>query len=238
MTTTKYTLLALAALPLPLLAGCPGVFGCGGYNGGGDAVYQRGTDSLIECGNGGFVLMTAAATTEGRMDGTDGVGPNGGLAFSQTENEDETLSIPALGAGSWQNADLDQVTLDHANTMCTALTTRGWWTAPIDSVPQVTELANAAHRLVLCPSDTFYLADATDTFTGNFTLQAGSLDATTNPDAIHLQPIAVGGQLDISGAFTSSDLGAPATATWQTVPADDGAITFCTNGAHPLPESN
>lgn len=119
-------------------AGCPGL-GCGGYTGGGDTVYQRGSDALILCENGGFVATLSTGTVEGfyhdeaQVDagpvGYGIEGDNGAHAFDLYQNADGTTTTPQLGAGAWQALALDQTELDHANLQCEDLVNRAWWTA-------------------------------------------------------------------------------------------------------------
>jgi len=107
------------------MAGCL----CGGYDGGGDRVYQRnGAEMLILCENGGFVASLETNMLEGRSDGaTATLGETGELAFDLQYNADGTMTTPQLGTAAWTAMDLDQVALDHANVMCNDLTTRSWW---------------------------------------------------------------------------------------------------------------
>ncbi len=121
--------LILAALFLP---GC--LFGCGAYDGAGDVTYQRGTESLILCTNGGFAMTLASGIVEGRytFDGTATiatVGDSGATAFTLTDHGDGTASTPELGMLAWEKTTLDKTDLDHAHVLCTDLETRSWWTA-------------------------------------------------------------------------------------------------------------
>jgi hypothetical protein len=133
------TLLALALVaPLAvLLPGCP--LGCGAYDGAGDQVYSRGNDMLILCENGGFVATLETRTLEGRFMtnpvGSDargfGVnGEDGQLAFDLFDNPDGTARTPQLGDSPWSQVNLDEVGLDHADSLCQDLVNRPWWTAP------------------------------------------------------------------------------------------------------------
>ena len=117
---------------LLLMSGCL----CGGYDGGGNKVYQRsGAELLILCENGGFVANLTSSTIEGRyMEQTPDVGigvdgATGDLAFDFTDHHDGTASTPQLGDTPWTQMNLDQVALDHANVQCTDLEAREWWTA-------------------------------------------------------------------------------------------------------------
>jgi hypothetical protein len=117
-----------------LLTGCV----CGAYNGGGDTVYSRNSDSLILCENGGFVATLTTGALEGRYTedttgdggGTAVRGDTGELAFVLHANTDGTVSTPELGADPWTHMSLNQTELDHADVLCTDLETRAWWGQP------------------------------------------------------------------------------------------------------------
>jgi len=130
----------LAALLLGSIAitatGCP--MGCSAFNGSGDKVYARGSDQLILCENGGFAADVSGKTTEGFYTenapgssilyvGTDG--PTGTHAFDIQSASDGTETIPELGGTGWTEVSLDQVSRDHADSRCTDLETRQWWTS-------------------------------------------------------------------------------------------------------------
>ncbi|HEY3801287.1 MAG TPA: hypothetical protein VGL61_01720 [Kofleriaceae bacterium] len=125
-------LASLCAAGTVLLAGCP--LGCGGYSGNGDRVLASGTDQLILCENGGFVATTSAGTTEGMIvvgtTGTVGIeGDDGAQLFTLV---DEGTQVTTAGFGSddsWDEVDENEVQLDHADVLCTDLTSRGWWSA-------------------------------------------------------------------------------------------------------------
>ena len=130
---------ALAALLLvvaTLTAGCPLAPSCGGFEGGGNRVYQR-TDSemLILCENGGFVATLTDRMVEGTyLDNGDGTGiatngEDGQLAFDAQFNPDSTLTTPQLGDTPWTWMDLSPTALDHSNSLCQDLQYRSWWTA-------------------------------------------------------------------------------------------------------------
>jgi hypothetical protein len=138
--TGMRTILAFVLLTASLLpaTGCLLPGGCGALNGKTDKVYARGNDSLIICGNGGFIANVQAGTIEGRyMEnavGSDangfGVrGDNGQLAFDLYNNPDGTIRTPQLGTTAWTDAQLDPTALDHADVQCTDLVNRAWWTA-------------------------------------------------------------------------------------------------------------
>jgi hypothetical protein len=130
----------LAALLLASIAitatGCP--MGCSAFAGGGDQVYAHGADQLILCENGGYSATVNGAMNEGfytenaagssvRYTGTDG--PTGSHAFDLSPQSNGTETIPELGGSGWTAVTLDQVAADHANTLCTDLETRAWWTS-------------------------------------------------------------------------------------------------------------
>src|SRR6185312_1393328 len=102
----KSLLLATVVTVLPLLAACPGL-GCGGFTGGGDKVYARGTESLILCENGGFVANTTTGSFEGRYsEDINGKwfatnGATGELAFDFSYATDGSLDAPQLGTTAW-----------------------------------------------------------------------------------------------------------------------------------------
>jgi hypothetical protein len=116
--------------------GCPGPFGCGGFEGTSNRVYQRSdTEMLILCENGGFVAKLADRTVEGvYLDNLDGTGmamngESGELAFDAQTNTDYTLSTPQIGDAPWSQMSLGATALDHSNVLCEDLEYRAWWTA-------------------------------------------------------------------------------------------------------------
>ena len=130
----------LAALLLGSIAvtatGCP--MGCSAFSGSGDKVYGHGADQLVLCENGGYSAIVAGKADEGfytenapgstvLYTGTDG--PTGTHAFDMTHETNGTETIPQLGGSGWIEVTLDQVSRDHANTLCTDLETRTWWTS-------------------------------------------------------------------------------------------------------------
>jgi hypothetical protein len=129
--------LALILVPLVVLL-MPGCipFGCGGYSGGGDTVYARGSDQLVLCENGGFVATSNGQTIEGKLEtdtsattlGIEGDDNTTVFTLDGTSG-DSTVDTDGLGAGEWDYVNENQVGLDHANTLCTDLTNRAWWTA-------------------------------------------------------------------------------------------------------------
>ncbi len=131
----KRLALIFAAGLATLQTGCI-PFGCGGYSGGGDTVYARGTDQLVLCENGGFVATSNGATIEGKLETdtsavTIGIeGDDSATVFTlDGTSGDSTVDTDGLGAGEWDYVNENQVGLDHANSLCTDLTTRAWWTA-------------------------------------------------------------------------------------------------------------
>lgn len=105
---------------------------CGGYDGGGNRVYQRNdAEMLIFCENSGFVATLTTNMLEGRIDsmGAPINGESGEVAFDIVPNTDGTITTPQLGDTPWTEMNLDAVALDHANVLCEDLTTRAWWTA-------------------------------------------------------------------------------------------------------------
>lgn len=130
----RLLLLAVALSASISAVGCV-PFGCGAYQGASDMVYQRGSDMMIVCGNGGYSATLGAATKEGRAGGsalTDG--PTGRIA-SDLATDRTTGALTAFG-GAWTAVTLDQTALDHADTLCTDLETRAWWNAtalPVDT---------------------------------------------------------------------------------------------------------
>jgi len=121
----------LASAVMVLASGCL----CGAYNGAGDKVYSRGDESMILCGNGGFVANLTAGSVEGRfMQDAAGAwlatrGDDGQLAFDFSYAADGSLDAPQLGDAAWAPKLLDQTALDHADVQCSDLETRTWWTA-------------------------------------------------------------------------------------------------------------
>lgn len=113
--------------------GCPGF--CGGFSGADDRVYQRGTESLILCDNGGFVANTTSGSIEGRyLQDASGQwfatrGDDGQLAFDISYDENGALMAPQLGETAFTSVALDATALDHADVQCQDLETRAWWTA-------------------------------------------------------------------------------------------------------------
>jgi hypothetical protein len=129
----RHSMLVAAALAaVTLLPSC--IFGCGAYSGDGDRAYQRGSESMIICTNGGFVANLASGGVEGRytFDGTVTTATReaGALvAFRLTDFSDGTATAPELGPLAWEKQNLDKTDLDHADIQCADLETRPWWTA-------------------------------------------------------------------------------------------------------------
>ena len=124
---------ALAALALAsaLVAhtGC----GCGAYEGGGNRAYERGSELLLLCENGGFVATLDTTMLEGRYSDnhaghvTGFNGEDGAIAFELTDNQDGTAIAPTLGEGAWTSVALDMTAADHSNVLCNDLAMRAWW---------------------------------------------------------------------------------------------------------------
>src|SRR5207248_7458682 len=149
------SLAALVALCVSLQACIP--FGCGAYSGGGDKVYTRGNDVLVECDNGGYVAMLATGNQEGMLGGDGGVDPASGMiVFSQTTSNDgqNGLTITGSLAGAWAPDPLDKTSLDHIDAVCSDLINRMWWHSPVTAIAQITEYADDAGQnpIVLCPN--------------------------------------------------------------------------------------
>jgi hypothetical protein len=114
-----------------LATGC----GCAAYDGAGDRVFQRGSDSMILCENGGFVANLSSGSIEGKyQQDASGQwfairGDDGQLATDISFQADGSVDAPQLGTTAWAEVQLDQTALDHADVQCQDLTTRSWWTA-------------------------------------------------------------------------------------------------------------
>lgn len=121
----------LASAVMVLASGCL----CGAYNGAGDKVYSRGSESMILCENGGFVANLTTGSVEGRvMEDASGQwfatkGDDGQFAFDFSYATDGSLDAPQLGDTAWTPRTMDQTSLDHADVQCSDLETRSWWTA-------------------------------------------------------------------------------------------------------------
>ena len=116
--------------------GCPGAFGCGGFEGTSNRVYQRNdSEMLILCDNGGFVATLADRMVEGfytdnfNGTGTATNGEDGALAFDVQTNADYTVSTPQLGTSLWTQMNLSATALDHSDVLCQDLEYRAWWLA-------------------------------------------------------------------------------------------------------------
>jgi hypothetical protein len=131
------TLAALSALVAN--SGCV-PFGCGGFEGGGNRAFERSSEMILLCENGGFVATLETTMVEGRY--TDSVGfvtatkgEDNTLAFELADNYDGTSHAAQLGDGLWTTVPLDTVAADHANVLCNDLALRGWWTSPASREP-------------------------------------------------------------------------------------------------------
>lgn len=133
----RNVLLASLALASAFVAntGCV-PFGCGGWEGGGNRAFERGSEMILLCENGGFVASLETEMVEGRYDAssvnvTATRGETGQLAFELVEHGDGTASASKLGDGAWTAVVLDTVAADHSNNLCTDLEVRAWWATPV-----------------------------------------------------------------------------------------------------------
>jgi hypothetical protein len=181
--------LALLLATGSLLTACPLAPTCGGFDGGGDRVYaQANGDSAIACENGGFIATRENVAMEGRISNTSVTdGPTGALAF-------------VFAAAEWTPVEMNEVTLDHADTLCQDLTTRAWWTAaPLEHLPIATAFTKPAEgfasveacraenpdgicedQMLLCPDGSAQLATAEGDDVGTYSTLAGELDILTS----------------------------------------------------------
>jgi len=136
------TLLALASVSISLLAlpGCP--LGCSAYSGGSDQVFQRGSNDVIifcepdgtfverldgQAEVAGFAEVTSAPAQGGDTI-TATVNGTTTVAFTWTEDTaGDSGAAPELGSGTFTRVNLDQVDLDHANTLCVQLESQPWY---------------------------------------------------------------------------------------------------------------
>jgi hypothetical protein len=126
-------MIVAALLATSTLAGC---LGCSAFNGGGDRVLSRSSDSIILCENQGFIATTASGVIEGKwvtrpdgisMDAVDGT--TNMDAFVLVWNSDGTASTSSsFGDGNWTELQLNATELDHADVQCQDLVSRSWWT--------------------------------------------------------------------------------------------------------------
>lgn len=106
---------------------------CGHLDGEGDRVYQRDSELLIVCANGGVVANLPNDSFEGTFaldDGTHGHAIRGGtndVAFQISFREESGAVTPELGMQVWNRVTLDEVALDHADILCSDLEARDWW---------------------------------------------------------------------------------------------------------------
>jgi hypothetical protein len=133
----RNVLLASLALASAVVAntGCIPL-GCGAFEGGGNRAYERGSEMILLCENGGFVASLETKMVEGRFANEETSviatrGEDGWLAFELADNFDGTASAPLLGDGAWTAVDLDTTAADHSNVLCNDLTVREWWTTPV-----------------------------------------------------------------------------------------------------------
>lgn len=135
----RNVLLASLALASAFVAntGCV-PFGCGSFEGGSNRAFERGSEMILLCENGGFVASLETEMVEGRYDAasTNVVatrGENGHLAFELVEHGDGTATASKLGDGAWTAVVLDTVAADHSNVLCNDLEVRAWWTNPVSA---------------------------------------------------------------------------------------------------------
>jgi hypothetical protein len=240
-------LLHLAIAPTALLLpGCPIAPGCGvAYNGGSDQVYQRGTDTLIVCANGGYAANLAGSTQEGLYDPTSRVatiGATGAYTFTLEENADG--SVAGFGNGLWSPVALDQVALSHADVQCTDLVNRPWWAPaaalhlPIatafsrplagystieacvaaQTAGQLPESVACEQELLVCPDGTaFLLSNETNNEPLEMPYEAteGTLD---------INGVNNGGLASIAGELTNGTL-VTSNGTWQVGPVSASGMS-------------
>lgn len=123
-----------ALIAASLLAGLVAGSGCIGCSlgGGGNQVYERESEMLILCDNGGFVAVLGDTMVEGLYSQESGIaiatkGEDGQVAFELTDNGDGTSSAPQLGATAWTAMPFDELELDKSNVLCDDLQFRSWW---------------------------------------------------------------------------------------------------------------
>jgi hypothetical protein len=125
----------VAVLAATTLSGCF-AFECGGLESQNDALFTKGNDALIVCGNGGFAAMLSTGEREGRFaltwneDGTRMIegfdGASSEVEFTLNETAGGTFMSAELGDG-WTDTTLDEIDRDHAHMLCVDLETRTWW---------------------------------------------------------------------------------------------------------------
>ena len=206
----RLLLLAVALSASISATGCIPFAGCGGYAGAKDMVYQRGSDMMIVCTNGGYSATLGTVTQEGRASSTELTdGPTGAIASDYAVSQ--TDGTPTAFGGTWTYVPLDQTGLDHADTLCTDLETRAWWTAP--TLPVNTKFARAAggfitvddciaaqaaggysataacqDELDLCADGSVIETLASGTVTGSYTVSVSELSISTFAGTSTLRP--------------------------------------------------
>ena len=232
MMTSTLRLAFLAAVSSTLTA-CPLAPGCGAFNGASDQVFARANgDSAIACGNGGFVATLGNVSMEGRVT-ADAVadGPTGAFAFDFSHTSTSATST-TIGT-DWTAVDTNEVTLDHADTLCQDLTTRTWWTAStLQQLPVATAFSKAPENylsiddcravnqanpdaicedvMLLCPDGSAQLVTAEGSDHGTYTVDVGQLGVTTEKWGI--AGTYTNGSLDTFGLIPGSNY----KVTWQT----------------------
>lgn len=134
MRHSSLVVLLLASSALVSAAGCVALE-CGGYEGQQNRVFERQSEMIVLCDNGGFVAALSASLVEGRFrqEGASTVatsGADGRLAFELARDADGSFAAPQLGVGAWSEVALDAVALDHSNKLCEDLPYRPWWAQP------------------------------------------------------------------------------------------------------------
>lgn len=173
------SLLALASLLSVSLwmSGCVPLGGCGAFAGGDDKVYSTGTERLIACSNGGYVMTLADGTHEGHLsaDFVADDGATGAQAFTIVDHGDGT--VQALDR-TWTQQQLDATALDHADVLCQALPTRTWWKAT-SALPVATAFARPAstEQLLLCPDGTAFHNSGAQVESESYSASFGTIDA-------------------------------------------------------------
>ena len=112
-----------------LVSGCF----CSAATGQGDTVFARGTDQLVLCSNDGFVATISGSDIEGRLE-HDGSGVEIGVEGDDSQQvfsfTDMAGDFDGFGSG-WTEVDqgYTEAERDHADVLCSDLTSRSWWPA-------------------------------------------------------------------------------------------------------------
>lgn len=248
-------LVAVAALipaSLTLLPGCP--LGCGGWEGRGDTMLRsdRG-DAVMLCANGGFSLTKAnGEPVEGVFEWTDSVHASspdtGARVFSMTSDPGSTTMASPELPGTWTQATLDKVELDHAHVLCTDLESRAWWsTATVQQwLPEAVafkkpaagfanaeacyaaqasgdypEEALCEDELLVCPDGRVTMNQGQSTGGGSYGTMYGELSVNSTPGSIFSWFVGVfsaNGTLTTHDGYDSSGTNL---AVWHQVPVSE-----------------